>query len=269
MRIMLLFLLKELRDVRTNKQVWPVYLLLPPIALVLPIFAVTVMPGVVRAEAVKGDAVMQSLMRLVQEAGEFAGMSLDEAMSRFLLRNLLAFFLIMPLGISSVSAAFSIVGEKQQRTLEPILATPITDSQFMLGKMLAASVPAVIVTWATALLATLVVDFISLSKYRVALLPDRFWMMGVLVLAPLLAFGAVLATMRISARMTDPQAANQFAGLVIVPAFLTNLALFGKLLTLSFAALCIACLLVLVLDYFLFRLNLRKFQRDEILTRWK
>jgi hypothetical protein len=90
-----------------------------------------------------------------------------------------------------------------------------------------------------------------------------------MVLAPLLAFGAVLATMRVSARMTDPQAANQFAGMVIVPAFLISLALFGKLLTLSFTALCIACLHMLVLDFFLFRLNLRKFQRDEILTRWK
>jgi ABC-2 type transport system permease protein len=269
MRILLLFLLKEMRDLRTNKQVWPAYLLLPPIALALPIFFVTVTPGVVRAEMEKGDAAMQSLARLAQGAEEFAGMPLDEAMARFFLRSLVAFFLIMPLVISSVSAAFSIVGEKQQRTLEPILATPITDAQFMLGKMLASSVPAVIVTWATALLATIVVDFISLSKYRAALLPDRFWAMGVFVLGPLLAVGAVLATMRISARMTDPQAANQFAGLVIVPAFLVSLAIFGKLLTLSFAALCIACLLALSLDLFLFRLNLRKFQREEILTRWK
>jgi ABC-2 type transport system permease protein len=269
MRILLLFLLKEMRDVRTNKQVWPVYLLLPPIAMALPILSVTVMPGVVSAELRKGDAVMQSMVRLAQEAEDFAGMTLDEAISRFFLRNLAAFFLIMPLGISSISAAFSIVGEKQQRTLEPILATPITDTQFMLGKMLASGVPAIIVTWGTALLTAIVVDFISLSKYRAAFLPDRFWTMGVLVLGPLLAFGAVLATMRVSARMTDPQAANQFAGLVIVPAFLINLALFGKLLTLSFTALCIACLLVLVLDFFLFRLNLRKFQREEILTRWK
>ena len=177
----------------------------------------------------------------------------------------------MPLSIYLNLCGLLHCGEKQQRALKPILATPITDAQFRhtLGKMLASSVPAVIITWATALLATIVVDFISLSKYRAALLPDRFWAMGVLVLAPLLAVGAVLATMRVSARMTDPQAANQFTGLVIVPTFLVSLAISGKLLTLSFAALCIACLLVLLLDMFLFRLNLRKFQREEILTRWK
>jgi ABC-2 type transport system permease protein len=190
-------------------------------------------------------------------------------MTRYFLRNLAGFFLVMPLGIASISAAFSIVGEKQQRTLEPILATPITDTQLLLGKLLAASVPAIIVTWATAALTTLVVDVISLQKYAAVMLPDRFWLLGVLALAPLIACGAVLATMRVSARMTDPQAANQFAGLIIVPAFLLNLAVFGKLLTLSFAALCAACVLVLLLDLSLFRLNLRKFQREEILTRWK
>ena len=72
--------LKEMRDVRTNKQVWPVYLLLPPIALALPIIFVTVMPGVVD-EMEKGDEVMQYLARLAQGAEEFAGMSLDEAIS--------------------------------------------------------------------------------------------------------------------------------------------------------------------------------------------
>jgi ABC-2 type transport system permease protein len=269
MRILLLFLLKEIRDVRTNKHVWPAYLALPPVTLALPIYLVVALPGALRPAMEKGDPVAQALVGSIQRADEFAGMSLDEAMSRFVLRNVIALFLIMPLAISAVSAAFSIVGEKQQRTLEPILATPITDAQFMFSKMLASSLPAIIVTWATALLVTVVVDFVSLSKYRVALLPDRFWIMGVLVLAPLLAFCAVLATMRVSARMADAQSANLFAGLVILPAFLISLAIFGKLLTLSFVALCVACLLVLLLDLYLFRRNLQKFQREEILTRWK
>jgi len=65
------------------------------------------------------------------------------------------------------------------------------------------------------------------------------------------------------------ESANLFAGLVILPAFLISLVIFGKLLTLSFVALCVACLLVLLLDLYLFRRNLQKFQREEILTRWQ
>ena len=37
------------------------------------------------------------------------------------------------------------------------------------------------------------------------------------LLAPLMGMASVLAAMRLSAKMTDPQSANQFTGLVIVP----------------------------------------------------
>jgi ABC-2 type transport system permease protein len=269
MKILFLFLLKELQDIKTNKQVWPVYLLLPPVILGVSLSVATILPGTVKTGAAKGDAVMQSLMQIVLSSEEFAAMSEDEAMTRYFLRSLVVFFLLMPLGISSISAAYSIVGEKQQRTLEPVLAAPITDRQFMLSKMLASGAPAIVVTLATASLATIMIAIITFEKYGMAVLPDRFWVMSVLVLAPLLAFGSVLATMRVSARMTDPQAANQFASLVIMPVFIACLAVFWKLLTLNFIALCVAGILVSLLDFYLFHLNLRKFQREEILTKWR
>jgi ABC-type Na+ efflux pump permease subunit len=61
-------------------------------------------------------------------------MGTDEAITRFFLRSLVSFYLLLPVGLSSMSAAFSVVAEKQQRTLEPILATPITDLEFLIGK---------------------------------------------------------------------------------------------------------------------------------------
>ena len=69
-------------------------------------------------------------------------------MARYLLRATAGMFLLMPIAIASTAAAFSIVGEKQQRTLEPILATPITDRQLLLGKLLASAGPTILVTWA-------------------------------------------------------------------------------------------------------------------------
>ena len=69
--------------------------------------------------------------------------------------------------------------------------------------------------------------------------------------------------------MTDPQATNQFAGMVIMPVFILVLGVFGKLISLSFLALMAACGVLLLVNVYLFRLNLRKFQREEILTKWK
>ena len=175
----------------------------------------------------------------------------------------------MPVGLSSIAAAFSVVAEKQQRTLEPILATPITDLEFLTGKLLASLMPSIILTWASAILAVVIVDWITWGRYETPLLPDRFWFVGVFVLAPLMGMASCLAAMRLSAKMTDPQSANQFTGLVIVPAFMIGIGIFGKVLTISMFAVAIACVVVVLLVLFLLRLNLKNFQREEILTRWK
>lgn len=92
---------------------------------------------------------------MVQAVPEFADRPPGEAMIRYLLRGVLGFYLLMPVALSSISAAFSIVSEKQQRTLEPILATPITDRELLLGKLLASLLLAVALTWASALAAAI------------------------------------------------------------------------------------------------------------------
>lgn len=267
MSVISIFLSKEIRDAQRNKYLLPIYLILPPIAIGLSVAAAFMAPTMMKVDP--NDPVVQAIIRIVGLSPEFAGMSIEEAFTRFLLRNTLAFYLLLPVGLSAATAAFSIVAEKQQRTLEPILATPITDLEFLIGKLLASLVPSIILTWAAALLAALVVNIITWGTYSTPLLPDRFWAIAVFVLAPLLGSASVLAAMRFSAKMTDPQSANQFTGLIIVPTFMIGIGIFGKLLTVSMFAIGVACLVTLLLALFLLRLNLKKFQREEILTKWK
>jgi hypothetical protein len=138
-----------------------------------------------------------------------------------------------------------------------------------MGKLLASLVPSLILTWAAAILAVIIVNWITWGSYETPLLPERFWFVGVFVLAPLMGMASVLAAMRLSAKMNDPQSANQFTGLVIVPAFMILIGIFGKVLTISMSAVAIACVLIVLLVMLLLRLNLKNFQREEILTRWK
>lgn len=267
MNVSLLFLRKELRELRKNKFVLPVYLVLPPIAVILPVLFAAFSPQIVAID--QNDPAILAILRIVKNTPEFAHMGTDEAITRFFLRSLVSFYLLMPVGLSSISAAFSVVAEKQQRTLEPILATPITDLEFLIGKLLASLVPSIILTWAAAIIAAVIVNWITWGSYETALLPERFWFVGVFVLAPLMGMASVLAAIRLSAKMSDPQTANQFTGLVIVPAFMILIGIFGKILTISMSAVAIACVFVVLLVLFLLRLNLKNFQREEILTRWK
>src|SRR5260221_13739621 len=56
-------------------------------------------------------------------------------------------YILLSMIVPSVIAAYSIIGEKSNHTLEPLLATPVRRWQLLAGKMLSALLPAVLVTW--------------------------------------------------------------------------------------------------------------------------
>jgi ABC-2 type transport system permease protein len=265
--VLTLFLRREVQDIRRNARVWPLYVVLPLIGIGLPVLFAAIAPIWV-AQAGGSDRDAQMIIGLMQRLPEFRDLPPAEAVTRFLLRNAAGFFLLIPVALASTSAAFSIVGEKQQRTLEPILATPITDREFLLAKLLAAVVPTLVVTWAVGILATVIVDLITAPRYGTLLLPDRFWTVAAFVLSPLVAVAVALVTMRLSARSQDPQAVVQTTALFIMPAFLLAIGVFGRVLTTYFPALALACVAVALLDLALFRSTVRRFRREEVLTRW-
>lgn len=264
--IVLGFLTHEVRDLRTNSRIAPLLFIFPLMGIAFPV-AITLLGPMMVTEAAR-DPGMSAILRVATGLPDFQGLDIAQAMTRFMLRAVVGFYLLMPVAIASTAAAFSIVGEKQQRTLEPILATPITDREFLTAKLLVCLVPTVVVMWATALVAVVLVDAITLVRSGEALLPDRFWLVGVGVLAPLLGVAVTLVTMRMSARSVDPQATVQASALAVVPGFLVIFGLFGKVLIASFTALLVGIALTAVLDLWLFRRVEKTFEREEILTKW-
>jgi ABC-2 type transport system permease protein len=268
MNIWMVFLRRELRESRRDPQFWMGYGVLGVLSVVFPVLTVVLAPAFMR-DAVRGDADLAALIRMIQSTGEFAQYEPIEGMTRYLLRTASVFYLIMTVATSSMSAAFSIAGEKQQRTLEPVLATPISDRDLMISKLFAVALPSILITWGAGLLGAVLSDVLAYRSFGKLLLPDRFWAMALFVLAPLAAICSTLIAMRVSARLSSTQTATQFTGLVVMPGFLVVLAIGGKTLTLSFLAVVIFAALLLAAGLYLFSYNLRKFEREEILTRWK
>jgi hypothetical protein len=83
--VSLLLLRKELRELRKNKFVLPVYLLMPPIAVVLPVIFASLAPAIMAID--KNDPVVLAIHRTITTAPEFAHMGTDEAITRFFLRT--------------------------------------------------------------------------------------------------------------------------------------------------------------------------------------
>ena len=60
----------------------------------------------------------------------------------------LLYMLGIPAIVPAMVAAYAVVGERQQGTLEPVLTTPVRREEFLLGKALAAFVPSIAIAYA-------------------------------------------------------------------------------------------------------------------------
>jgi ABC-type Na+ efflux pump permease subunit len=74
---------------------------------------------------------------LINFAENYGAALVGERLIPFLLL-IIGFF---PMSFSLVIALETFVGEKERKSLEPLLATPLTNSQLYVGKMLAAIIP--------------------------------------------------------------------------------------------------------------------------------
>jgi len=193
----------------------------------------------------------------------------NECFQVFLTNQFMLLFMIIPLMIPVNIAAYSIVGEKATRSLEPLLATPITTGELLAGKNLAAVIPAVVATWFSFVIFILGTWILIDSPRVVAELLDPMWWIAVLLLGPLLAVLSVNFSIIVSSRVNDPRVAEQVSAVVILPILALFFSQIAGLFFLNRALVLLITLVVLAFDLVLLYLSTRLFQRETILTRWK
>jgi ABC-2 type transport system permease protein len=267
--VLFLFMRKELRDLRSNRQVWPAYLLLPAIAVLLPVLLMALLPLIADPATAAQDPGARMLLDSIANDPTLTGATLAERVARLLLRDLVVFYLLMPVILASSAAALALVREKEQRTLEPILATPLTDRDLLLAKLVAAVGPALLVSWGAAAVGILAGMAGSWWRVGTIILPTSGNLSGLFLLAPALTVLAALGGLRVSARFTDVPGAMQFTGLVVVPASLVMVAVVGRP-AMAYPAVALGGAVAGGLAaIWLFASNLRRFRREEILTKWR
>jgi ABC-2 type transport system permease protein len=197
------------------------------------------------------------------------GMNGGECFQFYLVSSFLLMFMMTPLIIPVNIAAFSIVGEKTTRSLEPLLATPITTRELLAGKNLAATIPAVLATWLGFALFIVGALIISGSRQLVAALLDPMWLVAVLVVGPLLAILSVNAAIMISSRVNDPRVAEQLSAVVMVPLLLLFFGQISGFIIVNRLVVLLMAAVVALVDAGLITLAERTFRRETILTRWR
>jgi ABC-2 type transport system permease protein len=256
---------KEWAEVFKNRMVIFVVAFLPLIMTALPL-------GIIYSTRSAAGATSTDMSGLTSESTQGMcpeGLSGYDCFQVFLVSEFMMMFMIIPVAIPVTIAAYSIVGEKTTRSLEPLLATPITTWELLVGKCLAAVIPAVLATYAAFGIFALSSWLLIANKVLLTSLLDARWLIAIFLVGPLLAIMAVTFSLMISSRVNDPRVAEQVSMVIILPVLVGFFGQVAGLFVLNKTIISWVALVMLVLDSGLVYLSTKVFQREQILTRWK
>lgn len=192
-----------------------------------------------------------------------------DCLQYYLISQFMVLFMLTPVIVPVNIAAYSIVGEKTTRSLEPLLATPVSTIELLVGKNLAAVIPAIVATWSGFIIFLLGTYLITSSVSLVQLILDPMWLIAILIVGPLLSILSVNFAIMVSSRVTDPRVAEQLSVVVILPVMLLMIGQIAGFLVINRAIMGLFALGVLLVNIVLIPIAVRLFERENILTRWK
>jgi len=187
-----------------------------------------------------------------------------------LMFNLLLILLIMtPVTIPTVTASYSFIGEKVNKSLEPLLATPITDMELLVGKSGSIFAVSMGATWISFVISTIMVDVLTGPMLGYYPLPNTYWIVGVLLLAPGMCMMSILTNVIISSRVNDVRVSQQIGGVLVLPVLLFLFLSIAGVLSTGALPMLLFSVAVLIADAGILMLAVRIFNREEILVSWK
>jgi ABC-2 type transport system permease protein len=173
--------------------------------------------------------------------------------------------LIIPVVLPPVISAYSVVGERDQGTLEPVLTTPVRASELLLGKAIATFLPAVTLAY---LIYVVILISIRLGAAHVVIdvafhAPQ---LLAQILFTPLLALWSIWVGIGISSRATDVRVAQQLATLASLPLLAFTSLISFQVIKPSVPLAIGLALALLAIDIAGWRIVARLFDRERLIT---
>jgi ABC-type Na+ efflux pump permease subunit len=227
---------KELQDYRHNRFVIGTMAFLPVLFIALPIVQLLITPA---AEA---------------------SSKLDARVGLSLL-----YMLLIPAFVPSTLAAYSVVGEREQGTLEPVLITPIRREEFLVGKALAVAVPTLTIAYVIFGIFLAVAKLFAHPGIASAIFAGSHVLVQ-LLFTPLLAGWSIWVGIAISARSTDVRAAQQLSIFASLPPLAIIALMQFKVITPSTGIALALAAALLIVDVLGWRAVAAIFDRERLVT---
>jgi len=258
---------KDVAELRQNPSLFVPALLTGLFSLLLP-FVVAIIIPVFADERLSDSSDFELVVETYKNQPALQGLDPEGTIQAWIFQHFLVLLVLTPIAGAMSVAAYSVIGEKQARTLEPLLATPITTFELLAAKVLASLLPALLLT--VICFGVYVAGVVILAQpgvYRALFTPASLGI--VFLLGPLASLAALQLAVCVSSRVNDPRSAQQIGALVILPiAGLLVVQLTGSF-TLTVPIIAFVSLALLGVNTGLMLLGIKLFDREAILTRWK
>lgn len=267
MRRTLALLEKELADLRQNPALFMPAALTGFFSILLPFIVAIIVPQVA-GERLSDSSDFQIAIEMYRNEPSVQGLDPEGAVQAWIFQQFLVLLVLTPVAGSMSVAAYSVIGEKQARTLEPLLATPLTTFELLAAKVLGSLVPALLLTLVCfSLYVVGVAVFAQPGVFRALFTPRSLGI--VFLLGPLAALAALQLAVCVSSRVNDARSAQQIGALIILPiAGLLVMQLTGSF-QLTVTVITVIALALAGVNAALMLVGIALFDRESILTRWK
>jgi ABC-2 type transport system permease protein len=226
---------KEVREFRRNRFVIGTMAVLPLIFLITPMITLFKVPDSASGPQVRAVVGVLSLLML-----------------------------IVPIVIPPVIAAYSVVGERDQGTLEPVLTAPVRASELLLGKAVAAFVPSVAIAYTIYFIAAVSIRF-GAAQVVSSVVWHAPQLLAQILFTPLLAAWAIWVGIGISTRASDVRVAQQLATVAGLPLLAFTSLISFQLITPSVPLAIGLALALLVADVVAWRIVSQLFDPERLI----
>jgi len=167
--------------------------------------------------------------------------------------------------MASVIAAESFAGERERKTIEALLYTPATDTELFAGKVVAAAIPTLLITWLSFLLYTLVLNIAGMPVMGRVWFPLPSWYPLMFWVSPAITALSIAATVLISAKTKTFMGAYQLSGSLVVLVLGLMVGQIAGVMYLSVGVVWLIGVILWLVAAGLFVLGVRTFQRTTLL----
>ena len=129
----------------------------------------------------------------------------------------LPLFMLQPIMFATLLASNSFIGEKEHKTLEGLLYTPLSPKVLILGKALGCALPSLALSTLSSLAYTLVVNTLGWGYFGHLILPNLTWILVILVISPLLVFLSILLIIGSSQYLKNSKSAQGVSMIIVMP----------------------------------------------------